>query len=715
MAPMTMPAQPTASAAVAAPGAGAPRADTRVVAGDVRRSLGVLGVCLAAAVAALWLDRAVERSLKELRAQSLPALLDAKTLALAGFLDQRRDDAQRWARESSLAQATTELARIAALDPARLAEDCRSDAQVAWRRQAVPRLASRELVAINVVLRDGRIAASTLPDQCGRIAQPRVAGPQLEAVLRGSTQVVMPFARNGALVAARPRVDDRPVAWIETPARDGAGNVVAVLGFAMTIENDLRGILGAARPGETGEVYAIDESGTLLSDSRHEARLREAGVLPADASVRSAFRVQVRDPGGPLTPETARTLGERPWTASAAAVLDVARGGASGEPARGVIVEPYRNYRGDEVIGAWRWMPGERTGVIAEIGADEAYAPLRYVRTSVAVVLALLVATAGWAAWSTLSLARLRRNVGSGRKLGAYRLERELAEGGMATVHLAHHALLKRPTAIKILKRHLATDEVSARFEREVRLASELQHPNTIEIYDYGHTPDGLNYFAMEYVEGVTLEQLVARDGPVPLPRTRFIVRQACAALREVHARGMVHRDVKPDNIMITERGGEFDFVKVIDFGIGKRVGNEGVDDPGQRLLTRQIRLLGTPAYMAPERIGHPSAVDARADVYGVGAILFFLLAGRPVFVSADEAACLRAVLAEPPPSLHALVPGLPRPLVDLVERCLAKSPEGRPGSVQAIIDALDALEVAPWTDADARRWWTGYRASLAG
>jgi serine/threonine-protein kinase len=333
---------------------------------------------------------------------------------------------------------------------------------------------------------------------------------------------------------------------------------------------------------------------------------------------------------------------------------------------------------------------------------------------SVAVVLALLVATAGWAAWSTLSLARLRRNLGSGRRLGAYRLERELAEGGMATVHLAHHALLKRPTAIKILKRHLATDEISARFEREVRLASELQHPNTIEIYDYGHTPDGLLYFAMEYVDGVTIEQLVARDGPPPLGRTRHVVRQVCAALREVHAKGMVHRDVKPDNVMLTERGGEFDFVKIIDFGIGKRVGNEGIDDPDRRMLTRQIRLLGTPAYMAPERIGRPADVDARADVYGVGAILWFMVAGKPVFDATDEAECLRAVLADEPVRLDRIVPACPPALADLVARCLAKSPDMRPSGAQAVIDALDALDLPRWTDADAERWWRAFRAQCA-
>jgi serine/threonine-protein kinase len=322
--------------------------------------------------------------------------------------------------------------------------------------------------------------------------------------------------------------------------------------------------------------------------------------------------------------------------------------------------------------------------------------------------LALLVLTAGWAAWSTLTLWRLSRDPGAGRRIGAYRLERKLGEGGMATVYLARHALLKRPTAVKILKRHLATDELLARFEREVRLASSLEHPNTIEIYDYGHTSDGLFYYAMEYLDGVVLEELVARDAIPPLARTRHIVRQVCAALAEVHGKGMIHRDVKPDNIMVTERGGEPDFVKLLDFGIVKQIGSGGPvgipDD--ERMLTQQLRLLGTPTYMAPERIGHPSEVDARADIYGVGATLFYLVTGRPPFNQADQAALLRDALSLTAPRASQFASNLPRDLDDLIARCLEKSPADRPESVGAIVEALDALELPPWTAADAKAWW---------
>ena len=430
--------------------------------------------------------------------------------------------------------------------------------------------------------------------------------------------------------------------------------------------------------------------------------------MPKDART-AALRLELRDPGRELDPSEppAGSSSEWPHTRAVSDALAAARAASGSVPLQGVLLDPYRNYRGAEVIGAWRWLPAERIGIVAEIGVDEAYAPLRYVRATVAAVLLLLVATAGWAAWTTLALARASGAPAAGRRIGAYRLERELAEGGMATVHLAHHALLKRPTAIKILKRHLTTDELAARFEREVRLVSELSHPNTIEIYDYGQTPDGLLYYAMEYVEGITLEALIAEAGALPLGRLRYIVLQVCDALAEVHRRGMVHRDIKPRNVMICERGGVGDFVKLIDFGIVKRIEPAAGDGPdAQRSLTRQVRLLGTPSYMAPERIGAPSGVDPRADVYGVGALVYFLATTRPPFDGETESDILRDVLASPAPRLCDAIPGVPDALDDLVARCLAKKPDARPQDVAEIARVLAALDVPPWTREDARAWW---------
>jgi len=712
------PLPPEVGATLAPAPARAPRFATRLVATRMWRSLAVLTLVAVVTAGAAWMYAGVERSLRDLRAQGLPALLDAKTKSLEVFIDERRVDAERWARDPRLAAMTADLARQAQKTAgAPPSEICGSGESDEWRALLAPVLRDEGVVAVNAVDRRGHIIASTLGGVCGLQVQPRTAAPQLAQVFDGRTQFIRPFAADPQLVAAQPFLGTRPLAWVETPLRDATGAIVAALGFATYVDKDFESILAQARPGDTGEAYAFDENGVLLSEIRSTRGLRAAGLLPADGNGGAAFRIKVKDPGVEL-PAGGPAVAEPdawPLTRAVAAALAAAR--ASGDATlKGVLLDPYRNYRGAEVIGAWRWLRNERMGIVAEIGVDEAYAPLRYVRYTLAGTFVLLVLTAGWAGWSTLALWRLSRNVATGRRIGAYRLERELAEGGMATVYLARHALLKRPTAVKILKRHLATDELLARFEREVRLASSLEHPNTVEIYDFGHTSDGLFYYAMEYLDGVTLDLLVARDGPPPLARTRHIVRQICAALAEVHDKGMVHRDVKPDNVMLTERGGEYDFVKLLDFGIVKRVGNGRTAAPpdDDRALTQQVRLLGTPAYMAPERIGKPSDVDARADVYGVGAILFYLLTGRPPFDERDQSALLRIVLSEPAPRASALAAGIPAPLDDLIARCLAKAPADRPSSVAEVVAVLDALDLPPWTREDARAWWARSRKAPA-
>ena len=693
---------------------GAQRFAMRLVTTRAWRSTAVFALVAVITASAGWMYIAVERSLRELRAQGLPALLDAKTKSLEVYIDERRADAARWARDPQLRAATAGLTREAALHAEAIADLCHGELGTEWRAIVAPLLRDEGVAAANVVDRRGRIVASTLEGACGLVAQARNAAPQLAEVFAGRTQFIRPFAADPQLVAAQPYLGARPLAWVETPVHDAAGVIVAALGVATYVDTSFEGILAAARPGETGEAYAFDENGTLISEVRSMRGLRSAGLLPSGDASGAAFRIQVRDPGDELQVGGPVQTGVDAWPLTRPVAAALATASAPGAPAQGVLLDPYRNYRGAEVIGAWRWLRDERIGVVAEMGVDEAYAPLRYVRSMFAGTLVLLLLTAGWAAASTLALWRMSRDPGSGRRIGAYRLERKLAEGGMATVYLARHALLKRPTAVKILKRHLATDELLARFEREVRLASSLEHPNTIEIYDFGHTADGLFYYAMEYLDGLSLEALVAHEGRLPLGRARHVVRQICAALAEVHGKGMVHRDVKPDNVMLTERGGEYDFVKLLDFGIVKRVTNGGAaarpDD--DRILTQQVRVLGTPAYMAPERIGNPSGVDARADVYGVGAILYFLIAGRAPFDAADQAALLRVVISEPAPRLASMADGIPAALDDLVARCLEKSPADRPAGVAEIVAVLDALDLPPWTAANARAWWERRRAA---
>jgi serine/threonine protein kinase len=324
---------------------------------------------------------------------------------------------------------------------------------------------------------------------------------------------------------------------------------------------------------------------------------------------------------------------------------------------------------------------------------------------SFAVIAGFIVLSLIAALTSGMSLARLRRQFGKLQRLGAYTLERQLSEGGMANIYLARHALLKRRTAIKILKKTVGTDEFAHRFEREVQLVSQLRHPNTVQIYDFGRTRDGQPYYAMEYIEGVTLAELVAHSGPVPPGRVIHIMRQIAAALREAHSVGLVHRDVKPDNVMICRRG-EDDFVKLLDFGLVKDVLREETRD-----VTRQIRILGTPRYMSPERIVNPSDVDARADLYALGAVGYFLLTGHNVFDGEDSQDVANQVLHAPAPRVSDTVPGVPEALDALIADCLEKDRSKRPPSAEAVIEALDRLSTRlAWTQRDAGAWWTAYR-----
>jgi len=410
----------------------------------------------------------------------------------------------------------------------------------------------------------------------------------------------------------------------------------------------------AGQLGESGHVFAFDDHGAVLNPSRKG--------------------------------DTTAILLQRP---------------TPGE--EGMVLEPFVNVRGEVVIATWRTLPGYGVGLAIKLSAAEAYAPLRFLRIAFGAVFAALVIAAAAALASALKLVQLHRELGGGRRVGAYVLGRRIGEGGMANVYLARHDLLKRPTAVKLLKPARATDEMVARFEREVQLASSLAHPNTVEIFDYGRTADGLFYYAMEYLDGITAADLVARDGHVPVARAVHLLRQLCAGLAEAHAKGLVHRDVKPENVMLCRRGGEYDVVKILDFGLVKSIAT-----PHSRDLTRSLRILGTPLYMAPERLRDPADVDARADIYAVGALAYLMLTGKRLFEAPDDLALTTRILNEEPARVSSVAPqAVPAELDILVTACLEKKREDRPQRVVDLVEAFEALaSELPWTQREAAEWW---------
>jgi serine/threonine-protein kinase len=308
----------------------------------------------------------------------------------------------------------------------------------------------------------------------------------------------------------------------------------------------------------------------------------------------------------------------------------------------------------------------------------------------------------------------LRKAVRDIRRLGQYTLEEKLGEGGMGVVYRASHAMLRRPTAIKLLLPERAGAEALARFEREVRRTAMLTHPNTVTVFDYGQTTDGVFYYAMELLEGASLEQIVDIDGPQPPERVVYLLDQVAASLAEAHDAGLIHRDIKPGNILVVDRGGISDLVKVVDFGLVKDVRSDAASDA---TITTTDSITGTPHYMAPETVTAPDMVDARADIYAVGAVGYWLLTGTHVFRGNTVMEVLAHHLhtAPEPPSIRMNVP-VERDLEKVLLACLAKQPDDRPPSAHALRDQLRACHAAArWTNQRASQWWIAHRDQLRG
>lgn len=297
----------------------------------------------------------------------------------------------------------------------------------------------------------------------------------------------------------------------------------------------------------------------------------------------------------------------------------------------------------------------------------------------------------------------LRREVHEAQQAGQYTLGEKLGVGGMGVVYRATHAMLRRPTAVKILPPELAGEVNIRRFEREVQLTASLTHPNTVAIFDYGQTRDGLFYYAMELLDGIDLAVLVHQDGPQPPARVRHILRQVLGALREAHGVGLIHRDIKPANIILCRRGGYSDVVKVVDFGLVKDVEAE----PGTS-LTQVDAIAGTPQYLSPEAITTPKKIDARADIYAVGAVAYFLLTGTVVFEGGTVfEVCSHHLHTAPEPLTKRLGRPVPPELERLVLNCLEKDPSRRPQSAGSLREALDACQgLGHWDSTMADAWW---------
>ena len=494
---------------------------------------------------------------------------------------------------------------------------------------------------------------------------------------------------------------DLTLMQVAVPIRDDDGQLLGAFALVIDPEREFTRILSVARSGVSGETYALDQRGLLISRSRFDDQLRRLGLINESPDSTSALNLRLADPGvdqpTAITPDDP-TNPSRPLARLAAAAV---------AGTNGVEVVPSRDYRGIPVVGAWKWLPEHGFGVVTQINASEAYQSLRVLNFLFLILfLLLLLCSTGMLLLShanrvwrrRLSEAELRL-----RQLGQYTLQERIGEGAMGVVYRARHGLMRRDTAVKLLVPDRADAASIERFEREVCLSCQLSHPNTIQVFDYGRTPDGIFYYAMEYLRGVNLHQLVARYGAQPEARVIHILNQVCDSLGEAHALGLVHRDIKPANVFLCHRGGIPDCIKVLDFGLVREF-RSGDTRPAET----PSAIEGTPSFISPEAIHQRSPIDPRSDLYSVGALGYYLVSGEPVFEAQNVSELYEKHLSErPAPLCRRIAQPISPEFEKLLLDCLEKEPSLRPSTAAELRARLATLpEATRWNKELAAAWW---------
>ena len=705
--------------------------------GTKRNWIAPLLAALVVACVGWWADNELREVMREELTDDLRTMLNADVTALEIWMANQKRIAAALAEEPRLRNLAVDLLSKGGAKAADRPAIALLARQLIIGDRLQARLSSlgytvAQLVNTNceIVLDSGR-ARSRMGTQVADELQPRFA----ELFASSEPIIITPFKMQAAENLGRPqggRGPGRPrgpgsrfgsnastnattaprsltVMQVAAPVKDTNGVTRGALALIINPDAEFTRILSVARSGDSGETFAFDPEGVMLSKSRFEEQVKQFGLVQTLPGVSSALTLHLTDPGGDLT------RGFKPGSTNAfRPLIEMVRRAIDGST--GVEVRPFRDYRGVPVIGAWMWLPHYGFGVGTKIDAREAYRTLRLVRT-VFVVLFLLLVLASlvillYSYRQVVWRRRLTEAELKARQLGQYQLLEKIGEGGMGTVYKAHHALLRRETALKLLTPDKADPISIQRFEREVRLTCRLMHPNTIQIFDYGHTPEGIFYYAMEYLDGLNLAEFVDAYGPQPEGRVVNLLIQVCESLAEAHASGLVHRDIKPANVFVTDRGGVPDMVKVLDFGLVRPVAS--ADNTALDAADTEI-LAGTPNYMSPEAVENGATADARSDLYSVGAVGYYLLTGQGVFDGETIAEiCRKRVEEEPvPPSIRIGRPICPH-LEALILRCLERDPKDRPQSAHELLTLLAASpRIADWNVEQRAAWWVAHREAI--
>ncbi len=665
------------------------------LAGPLRGLWVALPLFLISLLLGYWVDQLIRGSLKSAIATQLNESIDFRVTELRQWEQAQIVRAAGWGEHPQVVEQIEKLvASVQALAPEdpRLRQELANSQCCAELSKRLGELAGRP---VKFAVWDRRMV--TLVDW-NQIRSPELIGSgtttlgtnMLAPVLKGQPKLFLPHASFAISEGFQPEEGLPPLSILVPVTHPQTHAVVAAMmvrGYGL--EEDYANMLARWADVAQGEVYLLNQGAALLTPSRYEAKLAELPL--AIGQTDRSRRPLVRDPGVNLL------AGATPPESSAAWLPTLlARQVTTGD--NGAYVDGYRNYVGQRVVGAWRWLPDHEVGIALEEDYDHSFAIANTVRRAFYALSGLFaLSLLGFSAATAVGERRQRlKNIS---EVGPYHIQELLGEGGMGRVYLAEHALLCRQSAIKVLTKGDNDLSVISRFEREVQLASQLTHPNTIAIFDFGRSREGVFYYAMEYIHGAHLGQLIEYAGPLEPGRCIYLLRQLCRALLEAHHAGVVHRDIKPQNIMVCNRGGEPDFVKLFDYGLVKAFA------PGVSHNQSQTKVvLGTPRFMAPERLNSPWLADPRVDIYSVGALAYYLLTAQlPPLVTFGED------IEREQPGVETL--DLPPAVVDfggLLSVCMAVEPASRPSNMNSVLRELDALaKKFPWTRDDSELWWS--------
>lgn len=533
------------------------------------------------------------------------------------------------------------------------------------------------------------------PDvELGGVVTPIGASVLMQAFDSGKTSVELPKPSSDTISKDYPMESKDPYMMFFIPifSPDDDSQVVAVMMVRSSLFlAELQTLISASVHSDSN-CYLLDDRGSIASNARDLEQLKELAVFKQNPNIRGSQVIEARDPGGDLLsgflPRT--TQEEWAWTRPGKTV-SLSKNGSD--------MDGYRDYRGKEVVGAWYWIESLQRLLVLELPKGTAFKTIGFIDRAFRIVYSIPLGVA--LVLGLLSLQRLFTKVDlTNRSIGAYKLKEKIGEGGLGIVHKAEHRLLGRTAAIKLIKEPFANTGAMRRFEREVRLAARLSHPNTVSIYDFGISANGLPYCAMELVEGVNLAYFIGYDPSIAADRCIWILRQICGAIEEAHESGLIHRDIKPQNIMICQRGQLCDLVKVVDFGLAKTMA-----DNVSRDVTATRVLIGTPGFIAPERLETPWIADPRIDIFAFGVLGAYLLSGKVPVLGATHQSLLQQLQLGRFRDLC-----MDRhfgSLVALLANCMAPDPADRPRSMRDVGARLETLaSFLPWNENLAEIWW---------